>query len=71
MRTTAKNPKPVDLLAPKSPGAGTLLAQVKFDGITAFRVKEVMKKYQLGPAAAVRLLVIDGLQARRTNGDAA
>lgn len=71
MRTIAKNPKPVDLLAPKSPGAGVLQAQVKFDGVTAFRVREIMAIYQLGPAAAVRLLVIDGLQARHTKGGAA
>lgn len=71
MSNAAKNPKPVDLLAPKSPGTGTLLAQVTFHGVTAFRVKEIMEKYQLGPAAAVRLLVIDGLQARQINGGAA
>ena len=64
MRTTVKNPKPVDLLAPSSTRTGELHAQVIFEGSTAIKVKAIMEKYQFGPAAAVRLLVVDGLEAR-------
>jgi hypothetical protein len=64
MKSTTYNPKPVDLLAPSSPGSGKLLAQVSFEGITAIHIKAVMEHYHLGPAGAVRMLVIDGLQAR-------
>ena len=71
MRTSNSTSQPAELLAPPQPGSGKLLAQVNFEGATAIQVRAVMERYQLSPAAAVRMLVVEGIHARQKGGWAA
>lgn len=53
----------IDLNAPAPPD--TIRVQLALHGALAEAVKALMTRYDLEQAAAVRMLLIDGLEARR------
>lgn len=58
-----RKPRKVDLLAPPLP-TRVLIVQLHLSGAMADRVRVLMQKYGLEQAAVVRMLLVDGLEAR-------